>query len=65
MLPLGEMWATEREARSYTGNEIQIAYMDNLRAASATLKRDWKLDLPLAPETKSKPEAAFAPAPTN
>jgi len=65
--PLGEMWATDREAKGYAGNEILIAYMDNLRAAGATPKRDWELDLPFGPdaETEPKNEAASAPAPKN
>jgi len=55
--PLGEMWASDREAKGYAGNEILRAYMDNLRAAGATPKRDWDrdLDFPSAP----------GPTPTN
>lgn len=59
--PLGAMWASDREDKGYAGNEILIAYMDNLRAAGATPKRDWELDLPPAPDS----EAAAKPAPTN
>jgi len=59
--PLGQMWASDREAKGYAGNEILIAYMDNLRAAGATPKRDWELDLPPAPEPENKTEAATAP----
>lgn len=59
--PLGEMWASDREARGYAGKEILTAYMANLRAAGATPKRNWDLDLPPAPE----PEAASARTPTN
>lgn len=47
--PLGAMWASAREAEGYAGKEILIAYMDNLRAAGATPKRDWDRDLDLAP----------------
>jgi TRAP-type C4-dicarboxylate transport system substrate-binding protein len=61
--PLGAMWASDREAKGYAGNEILIAYMENLRAAGATPKRDWELDLPPAPEPE--PEAAAKPAATN
>jgi len=51
------MWASDREAKGYAGNEILRAYMDNLRAAGATPKRDWDrdLDFPSAP----------GPTPTN
>ncbi len=55
--PLGEMWASDREAKGYAGNEILIAYMENLRAAGATPKRDWELDLPPAPESESEPKS--------
>lgn len=47
--PLGQIWASDREAKGYAGNEILVAYMDNLRAAGATPKRDWDRDLPPAP----------------
>jgi TRAP-type C4-dicarboxylate transport system substrate-binding protein len=42
--PLGQLWASAREAEGYPGSEILTAYMDNLRAAGAKPKRDWDLD---------------------
>lgn len=43
--PLGQIWASAREAEGYAGTEILTAYMDNLRAAGAKPMRDWDLDL--------------------
>ena len=42
--PLGQIWASAREADGYAGGKILTAFMDHVRAAGAKPKRDWDLD---------------------
>ncbi len=43
--PLGQLWADAREAEGYAGKEILTAYMDHVRAAGDTPKRNWDSEL--------------------
>lgn len=43
--PLGQQWATAREAEGYPGREILSAYMTRIREAGANPLRDWDLEV--------------------
>jgi TRAP-type C4-dicarboxylate transport system substrate-binding protein len=44
--PLGQIWASAREADGYPGPQLVATYMEYIREAGANPKRDWDLEQP-------------------